>query len=383
MPYRLSTSVLVLSIVVSASLACRSKGSDDLGSRLYVSLWPTLRHRTPEPIRVFDADPSSGALSPSSVQIDVGDEFLIRAQIFRHPSERYLVLGHVGTFRILAKDDDGSLKLLPKERTVHSGAVHDGGKILQHPEKSFLYIFNPASYGNRAGMFALRVGDGETTPFFEMVRTAEEPGCDGMAAALSPDGKVLYCSSDFGKSILVVDVNDPAGPFARAATIPAANQVRELLVDPSGERLYVLTGDSPPSSVRWDTTWISAYRRTALSGRLTAVTRGVTTLNAWVSEMAITPDGRYLYALDRVLGQVLGFAVESEGSLRQIAGARAGTEPSVLAIQPAGRLVYVGNEGSEDIIILTIGPGGELVPVPGAALPIEGAPVSVSFGSSS
>jgi hypothetical protein len=378
MPFR--RSLIVLLLIASAVSACRSSGPDGLGSRLYVALWPTLAHRTPEPVRVFDADPATGALSPASIQIDVGDEFLIRAQIFPHPSDKYLVLGHVGTFRILARDDDGNLKLLPKEATVHSGAVHDGGLILQHPERSFLYIFNPASYGNRAGMFALRVGDGETTPFFEMMRTAEEPGCDGFAAALSPDGKVLYCSSDFGKSILVVDVNDPAGPFARAATIPAANQVRELLADPSGERLYVLSGDSPPSSVRWDTTWISAYRRTALSGRLTAVTRGVTTMNAWVSEMAITPDGRYLYALDKVLGQVLGFAVQSEGSLLQIAGARAGTEPSVLAIEPGGRFVYVGNGRSEDLSILTIGPAGELVPMPGSPLAIEGHPVRLSFG---
>jgi DNA-binding beta-propeller fold protein YncE len=383
MSLRPSLPVLALSVAACASFACRSKGPDELGSRLYVVLSPTFNHRAPEPIRVFDADPGTGALSPVPVQVDLGGEYLFRPQLFRHASERYLVVGRVGTFRMIARDGAGNLKLLPKEATVHSGALHDGGLIRRHPVESYLYVFNPAGSGNLGGMFVLRLGDGEKTPFFEMVRTAGEPGCDGLAAALGPDGKVLYCSSDYGKAILVVDSNDAAGPLTPAATIPAADRVRELVADPSGERLYVLGGAPIQSSERWNPTWIAAYRRTSLPGRLTAVTRGVTTIHSWVAGMAITPDGRYLYALDEVLGQVVGFAIESEGSLRQIGGARAGRMPSVLAIDPTSRFVYVGNEESEDLSLLTIGPGGELVPMPGSPIPLEGAPVSLSFGPSS
>jgi DNA-binding beta-propeller fold protein YncE len=383
MPSRRSTPVLVLSIVACVPFACRSHDAGDLSSRLYVALGPTLNHQTPDPFRVFDADPVSGALSSAHVQVDLGNEYLVRPQLFQHSSEKYLVVGRVGTFLMFARDEDGNLKLLPKEATVHSGALHGAGVIRQHPEKGYFYVFNRASYGNLSGMFVLRVGDGETTPFFEMVRMAEEPGCDGLAAALSPDGKVLYCSTDYGKSVLVLDANEASGPFTRAATIPVADRMRELVADPSGERLYVLSGTTIPSSERWNPTWIAAYRRTTLPGRLTAVTRGVTTIHSWVAEMAITPDGRYLYALDAILGQVLGFAIESDGTLRQIGGARAGRLPSVLAVDGTSRFVYVGNQESEDLSLFTIGPGGELVPMAGSPVPLEGSPVALSLLPSS
>lgn len=378
-----SRSALLFLLILACALACRSKGPDGLSSRLYVAQGPTVKHQTPDPFRVFDTDPVTGALSAASVQIDLGSDYLVRPRLFRHSSEKYLVVGPVGTFRIFAREEGGNLKLLPKEATIHSGALHDGGLIRQHPEKGYFYVFNRASYGNLSGMFVLRVGDGETTPFFEMVRMAEEPGCDGLAAALSPDGKVLHCSTDYGKSVLVLDANEASGPFTRAATIPAADRMRELVADPSGERLYVLSGTSIPSSERWNPTWIAAYRRTTLPGRLTAVTRGVTTIHSWVVEMTITPDGRYLYALDPTLGQVLGFAIESDGTLRQMGGARAGRLPSMLAIDRTSRFVYVGNQESEDLSLFTIGPGGELVPVAGSPLPLEGAPVSLSLLPSS
>jgi len=102
--------------------------------------------------------------------------------------------------------------------------------------------------------------------------------------------------------------------------------------------------------------------------------------------LQVTPDGRYLLAVDAASNQISVLRIKSNGALRPVAGspvASGGTDPVSIAIH--GDLVYVANAGAgtSNYTGFELSPSGRLRALPGStvALPSGSQPDDVLFNT--
>jgi 6-phosphogluconolactonase (cycloisomerase 2 family) len=105
--------------------------------------------------------------------------------------------------------------------------------------------------------------------------------------------------------------------------------------------------------------------------------------------LAVTPDGRNLYATDQPDGKVLEYTASRDGTLSsRTATATAGRYPFgiVVSARCPRRLfldrcretVYVANSGSNDVSQYSIGAGGALSPLSPTAVPAGSNPLRIA-----
>ena len=152
------------------------------------------------------------------------------------------------------------------------------------------------------------------------------PGFDPGGLAIDPTGTYLYIPSDMpdamdpeSSGILVYKINAagnlsliPGSPFS----IPANSQPTGVLMDPSGNFLYVSLFNQGQ---------IVAFRRDQSTGALTEIS-GSPFATSTVSfpetnSIAMSPSGKFLYAFDLNGNTITGFSIDSaSGGLTQIPG---------------------------------------------------------------
>jgi 6-phosphogluconolactonase len=107
---------------------------------------------------------------------------------------------------------------------------------------------------------------------------------------------------------------------------------------------------------------ICSYALSAETGRLRALHRALMlpeTLDAkpWAGELAIGPDGRYLYASERRTSTLAIFDLCGEaGSLRRRDIVATEAQPRSFAIDPLGRFLIVAGELSNHLTVYRIDP---------------------------
>ena len=86
------------------------------------------------------------------------------------------------------------------------------------------------------------------------------------------------------------------------------------------------------------------------------------------SNVAVSPNGSFLYVSNRGSNSVFAYTIGATGALTAIAGSPfpAGTNPSAVEVSPNGDFLYVSNEGSNDVSAYMIGGTGALTPVTGS-----------------
>lgn len=79
---------------------------------------------------------------------------------------------------------------------------------------------------------------------------------------------------------------------------------------------------------------------------------------SYASDLLVAPDGRHLYALNRLFDAVSLLALDDDGlpRLRDHVWTR-GSYPRSAALDPAGRFLYVCNERSDQLAVLRVEPG--------------------------
>lgn len=83
----------------------------------------------------------------------------------------------------------------------------------------------------------------------------------------------------------------------------------------------------------------------------------------------VDPTGRFLYVADPSVNGVFGFSIGTNAALSAINGSpfASGTQPVAIAANPQGSLLYVANQGSNDVSAFVIDSGsGALAPVSGS-----------------
>ena len=75
-----------------------------------------------------------------------------------------------------------------------------------------------------------------------------------------------------------------------------------------------------------------------------------TTNDIWASDLHLTPDEKFLYALERTSNTIAGFSVDkASGKLSYLASVATEKQPRGFAIDPTGRFIVVSGEKSETI----------------------------------
>ena len=86
---------------------------------------------------------------------------------------------------------------------------------------------------------------------------------------------------------------------------------------------------------------------------------------------SITPDGRHLYVSNEKDDDVSAYAISADGGLTELPGSpfATGNVPHPTQITPDGRFLYVPNVFSNTISAFSIAPDGALTPLPGSPYP--------------
>jgi YVTN family beta-propeller protein len=216
-------------------------------------------------------------------------------------------------------------------------------------------VFNPAPGGGTSNTSTFTITAGAVNP---------------QSIAVDPAGKFAYVATpgcEFFGYVSMYTINPTTGALASIGPPVSSNDAftDSVTVDPFGKFAYVTSsgdGDVSDGSV-------SPYTINSTTGALTSTTGGIigTGLDGtpgFYNSMALVPSGKFAYAADggsSVLGafgsssSVSMYTVDSTtGALTSIGIIDAGAGPDSVAVDPAGKFVYVANHGSNDVSMYTI-----------------------------
>jgi DNA-binding beta-propeller fold protein YncE len=148
-------------------------------------------------------------------------------------------------------------------------------------------------------------------------------------------------------------------PFGTGATGAGADAI---VLTPDGAHLYVANFSGSVSGFS-----------VGASGTLTPVPGSPWAAGTQLVGLAITPDGRYLYATNSGSGTVSGYAVGTNGVLTPLPVTSLGvgqTGPGFPAITPNGDFLYVPD--AQGVVAFAIGANGSLSAAPGSPYALPG-----------
>jgi DNA-binding beta-propeller fold protein YncE/uncharacterized membrane protein len=258
---------------------------------------------------------------------------------------------------------------------------NDAGGMVADPSAKFLYVSDFT--GNAIDGFAINPSTGglsqiSGSPF--PVGSGNGPA--GMA--IDPAGKFLFLAHANLNSIFAFtrDANTGAVTSVPGSPFPAATNPFHVVVHPSGGFLYASNYNDPMGS-------ISAYTIDATTGALTPIAGSPFATQAGFpgpGRLAIDPGGKFLYVgLDGTVNAnhfVAAFSIDSStGALTPIAGSPfpTGKGPLNVAVDPSGKYLYTANSFDNTISAFAIDPAtGALNSVSGSPF-ATGAPGGFPF----
>jgi len=167
--------------------------------------------------------------------------------------------------------------------------------------------------------------------------------------------------------------NEPDGVALEPGSGP-----RHLAWHPSGRILYAINElRSTVSAFRWDASEGVLTPFQAIS----ALPDGFTGENT-AAEIAVSPDGRFVYASNRGDDSLVIFAADASGKLSPAGWVPTGGRmPRSFAIDPTGRWLIAANQGSSSVVVFRIDPETGLPRAVGTPIEVP-EPASVLFSPS-
>jgi len=169
------------------------------------------------------------------------------------------------------------------------------------------------------------------------------------SVAVSPDGKILYVANSnintiantADGSISIID----ATTYALITNVDIGNVIQSIAISPDGARLYVtesdgIRGNSYNSHV--------VVVNTASNTVSTSILLG---MNNSPSDMAISPDGNYLY-LTIPVSNTIEIISTSTGTVLSSIPLGIGTNPVGITVSINGKYLYVSNTQSNTVSII-------------------------------
>ncbi|WBB66763.1 lactonase family protein [Micromonospora sp. WMMD812] len=228
--------------------------------------------------------------------------------------------------------------------------------LARHPTLPVLYAVNELPAG---AVGAWRVGvDGDLTPLGSRPTGGAEP-CH---LAVLPDGGHLVAANYGGGSVTVFPLDPRGVPGERSDLVvheghgadpERQGQAHAHMVSPD-------PGRGPLFAVDLGTDSVYRYDLDAASGRLVPrAPRVRTPAGAGPRHLARHPDGRRCYLVGELDATVTGYELTADGSLHQrsrvdASGRPGHVQPSEIAVRPDGLFLYVANRGVGTIAVFDL-----------------------------
>ncbi|MDM4720478.1 lactonase family protein [Micromonospora sp. WMMA1363] len=261
--------------------------------------------------------------------------------------------GGRGTGIVAARRDTESGALTP----LGTVAVTPSPSFLaRHPRLPVLYAVNELTTGEISAFRVARGGD------LSPLGTRPAGGANPCHLAVAPDGRHLFVANYGSGSVAVFPLDEGGAPGERSDLVRHEGHgpdprrqahAHAHMVDPSPD-------GGPLYAVDLGTDSVYRYDLDAATGRLVPRAPRVRTApGTGPRHLARHPDGRRCWLVGELDGTVTGYALTADGALRQRSRVEASerpghVQPSEVAVGPDGRFLYVANRGVGTIAVFTL-----------------------------
>jgi len=325
----------------------------------------------------FTFDPATGSATEPVLAVEARNPSFLAL----HPSGRFLyAVGEIGSFQgastgvvsaFAVDPKTGDLTLLNQQPSEGTGPTH---LVVDKAGRNVLV----ANYGG-GNVVVLPIGaDGKLKPVSSNQAhqgsgpnkgRQEKPHAHGIYLdpaerfALAPDlgaDRVFVYRFDAARGTL-----EPHG----AGSPEPGSGPRHLAFHPSGKYVY---------GINELTSTITAFSWDAVKGALTSI-QTVSCLPAgfsgtsWTAEVAVSPDGRYVYGSNRGDDSLAVFAVEASTGKLTVKGhvPVGGKNPRHFTIDPTGRYILAGHQASGTIGVLRLDPATGMPSLVGSPVKVD------------
>jgi 6-phosphogluconolactonase len=184
-------------------------------------------------------------------------------------------------------------------------------------------------------------------------------GAGANAVAVHP-AQIVFVANFRAASVSQYTFNTGTGMLTPrpgpALVLPTGSGPTRLVCHPSGRWVYLLDEGTDSIAVYGfddDLKGLSPISSQVVSTLPEGFKRG----RSRPADLAVSPNGRFLYATNRGPDDVAAFAIHATGTLKLVghepSGGRA---PGALTVDPSGRVIIVANEGGKSLSVSSIDP---------------------------
>jgi 6-phosphogluconolactonase len=215
-----------------------------------------------------------------------------------------------------------AIQVLPTGRNAHA--------VLPDRTNRFVYVTNLG--GGQVMQFRFDAATGTLTPNDPPVIKAR-PDHGPRHMAFSPDNKYLYVLHELTGSIAQLAVDQTKGTLTAVDSVesvpPEAGLAPGVPQAPVGAATAAPAAAAPNDKPR-----------------------------IWAADIAITPDGKFLYATERTTSKIALFSVAADtGKLTYVANFATEKQPRGIRIDPSGSYLVASGEKSDRLSVYKIDPG--------------------------
>ncbi len=285
---------------------------------------------------IADFQGNNGSVSAYSVHRPTGELSLLNVTSSAGAGPAHLSVDLEGRYVFVANYIGGTIAVLP---ILATGAL--GPAVYTHQDTGS--VGSKTAQDAPPDSFAI---SGHDKPHAHMIHAAP--------------GNRFVLQTDLGQDRLYVyRLDAAAGKLIPAAgtpfiTFPSGDGPRHFLFHANGRWLYCLQEEAST---------IVFLHFDAVTGAIHAM-QTISTLppgfrgTSFTSELALSADGRFLYAANRLHDTIAFFSIQSDGRLAYIGETSVlGDYPRHIAVSPNGKFLYACNQRSDAITSFRIDPG--------------------------
>ncbi|QDV05789.1 6-phosphogluconolactonase [Planctomycetes bacterium Poly30] len=176
-----------------------------------------------------------------------------------------------------------------------------------------------------------------------------------------PGGELAYVPALGADQVAILSVDPKSGAltWAGAAAVAAGSGPRHMALHPSQPWAFVL---GEHSSTITSFTLQEEGKRWSRRGQTSNLSEGFTESGSRSSDIHISADGGFLFAVNREpANDLTAYAIGEDGALREVSRrSTGGIHARTFALDPQGERVWIANTRSKNVVTLTLSKTGEL-----------------------